>query len=132
MEMIERYLKTLKSGLPDEQKEDIVRELSENIYSELEEKEARFGRPATEQEVKELLTRHGNPLVVASRYWQDQRSLAFGKQLIGPTLFPFYLRVLSFNLGLTGAIIVVIFAGLLAGGKMRVPAKESRFSFGTC
>jgi hypothetical protein len=117
MELIERYLKTLKSGLPDERKEDIARELSENIYSEIEEKEAELGRVVTQEEVKELLKRHGNPLVVASRYRQDQRSLAFGKQLIGPTLFPFYLKVLSFNLGLTAVIILVIFTGLLAGGK---------------
>lgn len=118
MELIERYLKTLRSGLPDDQKEDIVRELSENIYSEIEEKEAQLGRPVTQEEVKELLKRHGNPLVVASRYRQDQRSLSFGKQWIGPTLFPYYTKVLSFNLGLTAVIILVIFAGILAGGKM--------------
>jgi len=40
MELIERYLKTVRTGLPPEQREDIVRELSENIYSEVEEKEA--------------------------------------------------------------------------------------------
>jgi hypothetical protein len=118
MELIERYLKTLKSGLPDDQKEDIVQELSENIYSEIEEQEAELGRPVTQEEVKELLKRHGNPLVVASRYRQDQRSLSFGKQLIGPTLFPYYTKVLSFNLGLTTVIILVIFTGILAGGKM--------------
>lgn len=117
MELIERYLKTVKSGLPADQKEDIVRELSENIYSEIEERENQEGRKLEESEVAAMLRRHGNPLLVASRYRQDTRSLAIGKQLIGPTLFPFYARVLSFNLGLTAIIILVIFTALLAGGK---------------
>jgi hypothetical protein len=117
MEMLDRYLKTLKSALPDAQKEDIVRELSENINSEIEDKEAELGRPLNETELEALLRQHGNPLVVASRYRQDQRSVTFGRQLIGPTLFPFYRKVLFFNLGLTGVIILIIFTALLASGQ---------------
>jgi len=40
MEILGRYLNTLKSALSDAQEEDIVRELSENIHSQIEEKEA--------------------------------------------------------------------------------------------
>jgi len=67
--------------------------------------------------VEAILKRHGHPLVVASCYRQDHRSLAFGKQLIGPALFPYYMKVLSFNLGLTAIVILVIFTAILAGGK---------------
>jgi hypothetical protein len=116
MEMLDRYLKTLKSALPDAQKEDIARELSENIHSEIEDKEAELGRALNETEMEALLKHHGNPLVVASRYRQDNRSLAFGRQLIGPILFPFYAKVLSFNLGLTGVIILIILTALLVSG----------------
>ena len=117
MEMLDRYLKTLRSALPSEQKDDIIRELSENIHSEIEDRETQLGRPLDESEMESLLRQHGNPLVVASRYRQDHRSLSFGRQLIGPTLFPFYAKVLSFNLGLTGAIILIIFVALLASGQ---------------
>ena len=117
MELIDRYLKTLRSGLPEAQREDIVRELSENIYSEIEEKESAMGRALGPEEVEAILKQHGNPLVVASRYRQDQRSLSFGRQIIGPTLFPFYARVLRFNLGLTAVIVLVIFGALLASGE---------------
>jgi hypothetical protein len=46
-----------------------------------------------------------------------QRSFAFGRQWIGPVLFPFYIRVLTFNLGLTFFILTVIFAALYIGGQ---------------
>lgn len=118
MEQVERYLKALKSGLPEEQREDIFREFSENLYAEIEEKESSLGRAVNPDEIDAILNEHGNPLVVASRFRQDQRSVAFGRQLVGPTLFPFYIRVLKFNLGLTGAVILIIFTALLAGGKV--------------
>lgn len=117
MEMLDRYLHTLKSALPDAQKEDIVREFSENVHSEIEDREAELGRSLNETELDALLKQHGNPLVVASRYRQDQRSVSFGRQLIGPILFPFYAKVLTFNLGLTGVVIAIIFTALLASGR---------------
>ncbi len=117
MELIERYLKILKSGLPEAQKEDIARELSESIYSEIDDKEAQLKRPLSEAEVKEILQKRGNPLVVANRYRQDNRSLSFGRQIIGSALFPFYVRVLKFNLGLTAIVILVIFSALMISGQ---------------
>jgi hypothetical protein len=117
MNIIDHYLKTLKSGLPAAHRDDIVRELSESIFSEIQEKEAELGRPLGEAEVETLLRQRGNPLVLASRYRPDERSLSFGRQIIGPTFFPYYARVLKFNLGLTGVVILIIFAALLAGGK---------------
>ncbi|PYT89991.1 MAG: hypothetical protein DMG41_05960 [Acidobacteria bacterium] len=76
-----------------------------------------LGRPLTESEQQALLKRRGNPLVLAGRYRQDYRTLAFGRQLIGPVLFPFYVRVLSFNLGLTFAVIAIIFIALGVSGQ---------------
>ena len=48
MELVDRYLKTVGTLLPKEQKDDILRELSENIRSEMEDKEMELGRPLTE------------------------------------------------------------------------------------
>lgn len=117
MELVDRYLKSVGSYLPKEQKDDILRELSENIHSEIEDQERELGRPLTEAEQEALVKRHGNPLLVANRYRQEQRSVAFGRQWIGPELFPFYIKVLSFNLGLASLVIVTIFAALFASGQ---------------
>jgi hypothetical protein len=117
MELLDRYLKAVRSYLPDGQKDDIVNELSENIRSQLEDQESELGRPLADSDVEAILKQHGHPLLVAGRYRQDHRSLAFGPQLIGPVLFPFYAKVLAFNLGITCAVIVVVFAALVASGQ---------------
>lgn len=117
MEILDSYLKTVASALPSAQRDDIIRELSENIHSEIEDQESALGRSLTEPELEALIKRHGHPLVVARQYRQDQRSFSFGRQLIGPNLFGFYTKVLSFNLGLTSLVILVIFTALLASGQ---------------
>ena len=117
MELVDRYLKTVGSYLPKAQKDDIIRELSEDIRSEIEDKETELGRPLTEAEQETLVKQQGHPLLVAGRYRQEQRSVAFGRQWIGPVLFPFYMKVLSFNLGLTMLVILTIFVVLFAAGQ---------------
>ena len=117
MEPLERYLSNLSKLLPAAQRDDIIRELREDIQSELEDKREELGRVLTEQEQIDLLNRRGNPLKVAAAYRQENRSLAFGRQWIGPVLFPFYIRVLTFNLSLTFFILTVIFAALYIGGQ---------------
>src|SRR5215472_16193844 len=117
MELLDRYLKAVARALPAAQREDIIRELSEDIRSEMEEKESQLGRELTEAEQEGVLRQRGNPLLVAARYRQDHRTLAFGRQLIGPILFPFYIKVLSFNLGLTLIVIATIFVALGMSGE---------------
>jgi len=108
MEILEQYLKTIKGLLPKEQQDDIIQELSENLRSQIEDREADLGRPLTEAEQEAIIQQHGNPLVVAGRYQHRNRSVAFGRQLIGPVLFPLYIKILCLNLGLTAAAIVAI------------------------
>ncbi|HLZ11084.1 MAG TPA: hypothetical protein VKP58_00730 [Candidatus Acidoferrum sp.] len=117
MQPLDRYLSNLAKLLPADQREDILRELSEDIRSEIEDKESELGRPLTEAEQLEVIRRRGNPLQVAAAYTPNQGTLAFGPQLIGPVLFPFYVRVLTFNLGLTFLIVGVIFAALSLAGQ---------------
>jgi hypothetical protein len=117
MEIVDRYLRSVKNCLPAAQADDIIRELSENISSQIEDKEGELNRALTESEIEAILKQHGHPLVVASRYRQEQRSVSFGRQIIGPALFPFYIRVLKFNLGLTSVIVLAIFAALFASGQ---------------
>src|SRR5215472_1628876 len=120
METVDRYLKAVAKALPESQREDIIRELSEDIRSEMEDKQDELGRPLTEAEQKALLKQRGNPLLLAGRYHQDNRRVAFGRELIGPVLYPFYIKVLSFNLGLTFVVIGTLFVALsLSGQRIR-------------
>jgi hypothetical protein len=117
MQIVDRYLQSVKTCLQTAQADDIIKELSENIYAQIEDKESELQRSLTEAEIETILKQHGHPLVVASRYRQEQRSVSFGRQIIGPALFPFYIRVLQFNLGLTSLVLLVIFAALFASGQ---------------
>src|SRR6202022_2016182 len=117
MQIVDRYLESVKDCPPASQADDSIKELSENISSQIEDKEGELNRPVTEAEIEAILKQHGHPLVVASSYRQEQRSVSFGRQIIGPALFPFYIRVLKFNLGLTSVILIVVFAALLSGGQ---------------
>jgi plasmid stabilization system protein ParE len=114
MKAIERYLQTVRSYLPKEPKEDIIRELSENILSELAAQENQLGRPLLEAEVRAALERLGDPLRVAAGYRQEERTVAFGRRLIGPALFPVYARVLWANLSLT-LLACILVAAILHG-----------------
>jgi hypothetical protein len=116
MELLDQYLKSVQSCLPAAQRDDIVSELSENIHSQIVDNETELGKPLNEADLQAILKQLGHPLLVASRYRQDQRSVSFGRQWIGPVLFPFYIRVLSFNLGLTGIVILMVLTALFAGG----------------
>src|ERR1700692_2777164 len=117
MELVDRYLKAVGSYLPAAQRDDITKELSENIRSEIEDKEAELGRPLNEAEQEAILKKQGHPLLVAGRYRQDQRSLAFGRQWIGPVIFPFYIKVLTFNLGISFTVVTMVFVALFASGQ---------------
>jgi hypothetical protein len=88
MELINRYLQAIKFWLPKNQKLDIIAELSEDIRSQVEDREAELGRKLNESEVAELLKQRGRPVLVANRFQPQQN-------LIGPVLFPIYLFVLK-------------------------------------
>ena len=88
MELVERYLQAVRFWLPKAQREDISAELSENIHSQIEERESSLGHKLTESEVAEILKQHGRPFLVANRFRPQQ-------YLIGPALFPTYVLVLK-------------------------------------
>jgi len=88
MELLDRYLQAIEFWLPKRQRQDIIAELSEDLRSQVEEKETELGRKLEDAEVEAILKRCGSPLAVASRYRPQQ-------YLIGPTLFPIYRFVLA-------------------------------------
>ncbi|HLJ47824.1 MAG TPA: hypothetical protein VKU01_17530 [Bryobacteraceae bacterium] len=114
MELLDRYLNAVKPFLPKKQQDDIIKELSENILSRVEDKEADLGRPLTEDEQVELLNSYGHPMLLAMRY-RPQHSL------IGPTVFPFYCFAILIALAITAVFYVL---GILTLAGQGASAKQ--------
>src|SRR5216684_1036988 len=91
MDLINRYLQAVKFWLPAKQKQDIIAELSEDIHSQIEERESALGRKLTDDDVEQVLRQRGRPLLVAEKYLPQ-------KSLIGPVVFPAYWFVLRLAL----------------------------------
>jgi hypothetical protein len=121
MEILDRYLKTVGTYLPKAHRADILQELSENIRSQMEDRETELGRPLNEAEQEGVLKQVGNPLVVAGRFQKDQRTVSFGRQLIGPALFPLYAKILCVNLAITLVICITTVVVLADLGKSVTP-----------
>jgi hypothetical protein len=87
-DLIGRYLQAIGFWLPRAQKQDILAEISEDLHSQIEDREAELGRPLAESEAAEILKQRGRPIFVAGQFL-PQRSL------IGPALYPIYIFVLK-------------------------------------
>ena len=66
MTLVDRYLRAVRFFLPRRQQDDIVRELAENLSSEIEERTESLDRELTENELADILRRHGHPVIVAA------------------------------------------------------------------
>jgi hypothetical protein len=108
MDLIDGYIRMLRLFLPKAQRDDIARELAEEIRAQAFDKQAELGRPLTPDEQAAILSRYGHPLLTAARYRSQQH-------LIGPIVFPYYWLALKVVLAmvLAGHAIagVVLFAG---------------------
>lgn len=105
MDVIDRYLRTLRFFLPGRQRDDIIRELSEEIDGQVASREAEVGRPLSPAEQAAIVGQYGHPLLTAARYW-PQRSL------IGPVVFPYYWIVLRVAVALV-VLVHLVGAGVL-------------------
>lgn len=101
MTLVDRYLHAVRFFLPRREQDDIVRELSENLASEIEERSETLDRELSVKELADIIRRHGHPILVAARY-------APRRQLIGPVWFPIYLLALKLGLGAALAVTVVV------------------------
>lgn len=112
MPLLDRYLAAVKFWLPKKQRDDIAAELGANLQAEIDDRAAELGRPLNENEIAAMLKQHGSPILVASHYQQEHRTVTFGRQLIGPVVFPFYwiaLKVTLVLLLITGIIPMFLF-----------------------
>ena len=90
MELLERYLQAVKFWLPKEQKQDIIAELSEDLHSQIEEKEAELGRKLTAIEVEFLLKQRKIAGLAVDTVSTEAMALAGGKK---PIPFPVHYMV---------------------------------------
>jgi hypothetical protein len=118
MELLDRYLQAVRFWLPKAQQQDIIAELSEDLRSQIEDRETELGRPLNDAELEVILRRCGAPIVVASRYRPQA-------QLIGPALFPIYVFVLKVVLLW---ILLPVFV-VIVGPAMIVPAANRWAAF---
>ncbi len=88
MTTLDRYLRSVRFWLPRDQRDDIIAELSEDLHSQIEERERSLGRSLTEAELDTLLKHRGTPMAVAGRYLPQ-------RYLIGPAVFPIYRTILT-------------------------------------
>ncbi len=109
MTLLDHYLRAVRMYLPKgRQQDDIISELAEHLDSKMEERTDALGRPLTEVEQEDVLMEHGNPMIVAGRYGATNLGFSFGRQLIGPELFPLYIRILLMVFGLIIVVIPII------------------------
>jgi len=109
MELLDRYLQSVKKHLPWQRQDDILAELRANLESQLEDKEAELGRQLTPGEAEAWLKQIGPPIQLAARYQPQQ-------YLIGPAVFPIYWYVLRFASLLALIVYSVVSAVLLFAG----------------
>lgn len=96
MDLIDRYVGSVRLFLPREQRNDIARELEEDLKSQVEDKQKQLGRPLNADEQAALLRQYGHPMLMAARYRR-------ARNLIGPVIFPIYEQVLKLVLGIITA-----------------------------
>ncbi len=108
MNLLNRYLQAVARLLPQARRDDIIAELRSNILAQMEDRAEAMGLPLTEDQQAEILRRLGNPTLVAGRYREGNLGLEFGRQLIGPELFPFYKNILTLNVLISLVIMGIV------------------------
>ncbi len=67
-ELLDRYIHSVKMGLPLDKMEDIAAEIRSNLQSLVEDRAMQLGRELNLEEVSAILKQHGHPIHVAGRY----------------------------------------------------------------
>jgi hypothetical protein len=108
--LIDRYLHNVRLSLPAARRDDIVRELAEDIRTQVADREAELGRDLTDAEQDALLKKFGHPLALATRYGPQ-------RHVIGPALFPVYWMTLKIALGGALAVNAALAIAFLVNGQ---------------
>jgi hypothetical protein len=107
MSLIDLYVAEVGRRLPLKGRADIEAELRSTLEDMLEDRARKAGRPADEAMTLELLKEYGPPDKVAGTYHPYQ-------YVIGPRLYPFFVRVLKIVLSVF-VIVMLVLLGVQMG-----------------
>ncbi len=105
MELVNSYLLQVGQHLPRDQRSDIIRELRDDITEQLDALAEQAGRSPDAADERAVLGRLGHPLKVASSY-------SSRRYLIGPGLYPAYLKTLRTSIGLVLASFLLFWVAM--------------------
>jgi hypothetical protein len=111
MKLIDLYVAEVGRRLPARQRLDIETELRSALEDAVDDEAAKQGRPADEALAADVLRRYGPPEKTAASYRP-------ARYLIGPELFPAYLKALS---GFTS--LLVLLSAIALGAQLGVTAE---------
>ncbi len=100
MSLIDLYVGEVGKRLPRRSRRDIQDELRSTLQDMLEDRSRKAGRPADEAMESDLLKEYGSPEKVAATYHQNL-------YLIGPRLYPFFVRVLQIVLAVLTVVLLI-------------------------
>src|SRR5690349_18154198 len=106
---IDSYLQMVRAVLPRDRREDIVRELAEDIRAQVADREAETGRTLSDDEVAGVHNQFGHPLVLATRYGPQ-------RHVVGPALFPIYWSTLKIALIASAGVNLALAIALILSG----------------
>jgi len=89
--MINNYLSSFESYLPEDTREEVRAELEASILEEVDDMQENLGRELSTQEQENYCLKLGHPMRVASNYLPNQ-------ELIGHDYFPAYKKALEISL----------------------------------
>ena len=109
MDLIDRYLHAVGDYLTGKNRDDIVRELSDDLRARAADREEELGRPLAADDQAALIKPFGHPLLLAAKYRPTQH-------LVSPVLFPFYWLGLKISIGIAIAVQLAAAIAMLASG----------------
>ncbi|MEF2967857.1 hypothetical protein V3851_18665 [Paenibacillus sp. M1] len=117
MELIDRYVYAVTQRLPEQQREEIRKELYGLIEDMLESRSP--DGEASPEDVEEVLLELGDPSVMAAKYRGNER------YLIGPDLFESYLTTIKIVMG---AILIALTVVFLIEMVLKPPGAVEQFT----
>jgi hypothetical protein len=102
MELIDRYVAEVGRNLPEKMRPDIERELSSTLEDMLDDRSQAEGRAPDEEMVVQMLKEYGSPRKVAESYHAP-------RYLIGPRIYPLYIKIIKIVLPILAVLMVVQF-----------------------
>jgi len=100
MKLINNYLDSFESYLPEESKTEVRMELESSVFEEVEDMQAKLGRELSLQEQESYLLKLGHPMRVAAGYLPNQ-------ELINKDYFPAYKKALEVSLAIFSIIVLL-------------------------